>query len=93
MRMVSPVLSVRIRSAAFLEDSKGRIWLSTDRGGICCFQDEAFEVYSLEEGLPDDIVFKAVEDTRGNICWNEPRACVSESGEQRSTGVWIKKTV
>lgn len=53
--------------SSILEDSKGRIWLSTDRGGICCFQDEAFEVYSLEEGLPDDIVFKAVEDTRGNI--------------------------
>lgn len=53
--------------SSILEDSKGRIWLSTDRGGICCFRDSIFDTYSLDNGLPDDIVFRAVEDALGNI--------------------------
>lgn len=77
--------------SSILEDSKGRIWLSTDRGGICCFQDEAFEVYSLEEGLPDDIVFKAVEDTRGNIWFGTNHGLVCLNPESKEVQVFGKK--
>lgn len=77
--------------SSILEDSKGRIWLSTDRGGICCFQDEAFEIYSLEEGLPDDIVFKAVEDTRGNIWFGTNHGLVCLDPESKEVQVFGKK--
>ncbi|WP_455584263.1 hybrid sensor histidine kinase/response regulator transcription factor [Bacteroides sp.] len=53
--------------SSIFEDSRGRIWFSTDRGGISCFENETFETYSLDNGLPDDITFKAVEDSLGNI--------------------------
>lgn len=91
MRMVSPVLSVRIRSAAFWKIARDASGLARTGGGICCFQDEAFEVYSLEEGLPDDIVFKAVEDTRGNIWFGTNHGLVCLNPESKEVQVFGKK--
>lgn len=77
--------------SSILEDSKGRIWLSTDRGGICCFNGGTFEVYSLAEGLPDDIVFKAVEDTHGNIWFGTNHGLVRLNPESKEVQVFGRK--
>lgn len=47
-----------------MEDSKGQIWLSTDRGGICRYneKEDNFTTFSKEQGLPDDVAYKILED-------------------------------
>lgn len=53
--------------SAVAQDSKGNIWLSTDRGGLSRFnpQSDNFTTYSIEEGLPDNVVYNVLEDQRG----------------------------
>ena len=48
-------------------DHTGTPWFSTDRGGICRYNQKTndFTRYSKEEGLPDDIAYKIVEDNDG----------------------------
>lgn len=52
-----------------METSRGQIWFSTDRGGICRFnpKDETFTAYGIAEGLPDDTAYKMLEDKNGNL--------------------------
>ncbi|MBD5228899.1 MAG: response regulator [Bacteroidales bacterium] len=52
-----------------IETSRGEIWFSTDRGGICRFNpvDESFTTYSIAEGLPDDTAYKMLEDKNGYL--------------------------
>ncbi len=51
------------------EDSKGRIWISTDRGGLSRYNaaTEDFTTYGEAQGLPDEIVYRVLEDKRGNL--------------------------
>ncbi|WP_291585250.1 hybrid sensor histidine kinase/response regulator transcription factor [Bacteroides sp.] len=77
--------------SSILEDSKGRIWLSTDRGGICCFQNEVFYSYSLAEGLPDDIVYRAVEDVYGNIWFGTNHGLVRLEPDSKKVQVFDTK--
>lgn len=53
--------------SAVMQDSKGRIWLSTDRGGLSRFNPSTgdFTTYSIEEGLPDNVVYNVLEDKKG----------------------------
>lgn len=55
--------------SSIMEDSKGRIWLSTDRGGLSRYnpEDNCFVTYSIEEGLPDNVVYNVVEDKLGYL--------------------------
>lgn len=50
-------------------DAEGNIWFSTDRGGICRFDhiDKSFTSYSKNEGLPDDVAYKILEDQQGRL--------------------------
>lgn len=50
-----------------IETSRGQLWFSTDRGGICVFnpKDESFTSYSIAQGLPDDTAYKMLEDKNG----------------------------
>lgn len=52
-----------------IETSRGQLWFSTDRGGICVFnpKDETFTSYSLQQGLPDDTAYKMLEDKNGYL--------------------------
>lgn len=63
----SPISSNSINS--IMEDHAGRIWVSTDRGGLCRYDKdtESFIKYGQKEGLPDDIVYKVLEDNEGNL--------------------------
>lgn len=77
--------------SSLMEDSKGRIWLSTDRGGICCFEEGAFQVYSLSEGLPDDIAYKAVEDAHGMIWFGTNHGLVRLNPVSKEIRIYGKK--
>lgn len=52
-----------------IETSRGQLWFSTDRGGICVFNpdNETFTSYSVEQGLPDDTAYKMLEDKNGYL--------------------------
>ncbi len=52
-----------------MEDSYGNIWISTDRGGLNKYNKETddFSSYGLKEGLPDDVVYRVLEDSRHNL--------------------------
>lgn len=64
--------------SSIMQDSKGQVWFSTDRGGICRFNpaDESFTRYSIEEGLPDDVAYKILEDQKGNLWFGTNRGLV-----------------
>ncbi|MCC8113050.1 MAG: response regulator [Bacteroidales bacterium] len=55
--------------SSVMEDSKGRLWFSTDRGGISTYNpaDGTFITYGIEEGLPDNVAYNIVEDRQGNL--------------------------
>ncbi len=48
------------------QDSKGFIWLSTDRGA-CRYDGYSFTIYSTANGLTDNTVFSVQEDSQGRI--------------------------
>ncbi|MBQ9285616.1 MAG: response regulator [Bacteroidaceae bacterium] len=64
--------------SAVFEDSRGNIWLSTDRGGICRYRPETddFERISTPEGLPDDVAYDIVEDVHGRLWFGTNRGLV-----------------
>lgn len=61
-------LSSNIVSAC-LEDSKGRIWVSTFGGGINEFHpaSETFTRYDSFDGLADNVVYGIIEDSHGRL--------------------------
>ncbi|MDE6317527.1 MAG: response regulator [Muribaculaceae bacterium] len=73
-----------------LETSNGRIWFSTDRGGICVFNpdDESFTTYSIAEGLPDDTAYKMLEDKNGYLWFGTNNGLVKFNPADGSTTVY-----
>ena len=55
--------------SSIMQDSKGVIWFSSDRGGICRYnsQTDDFTTFSLEAGFPDDVAYKILEDHSGHL--------------------------
>lgn len=49
-----------------IQDSKGYIWISTDRG-VCRYNGYEFTVYTEKHGLSDNTVFDIYEDYKGRI--------------------------
>jgi ligand-binding sensor domain-containing protein/signal transduction histidine kinase len=51
------------------EDSKKRLWFTTEGGGICRYnnEEESFISYTTKEGLPNDVVYKILEDDIGRL--------------------------
>ncbi|MHB1279076.1 MAG: sensor histidine kinase [Bacteroidia bacterium] len=52
-----------------IQDSKGFIWVSTDRG-IVKFDGIQFKTFTSKEGLPDNSVFQIFEDNESRIWFN-----------------------
>ncbi|MDP4276323.1 MAG: two-component regulator propeller domain-containing protein [Bacteroidota bacterium] len=53
-----------------LQDHHKRIWAGTEGGGLCLFdrRSNSFKnIYSTENGLPDDVIYKLLEDSKGHI--------------------------
>ncbi|MDR0798529.1 MAG: response regulator, partial [Dysgonamonadaceae bacterium] len=61
-----------------IETSLGEIWLSTDRGGICRYNKATgdFTSFSLQEGLPDDVAYKIIEDKYHNLWFGTNKGLV-----------------
>ena len=74
--------------SSVMEDSKGQIWFSTDRGGICRYNeaDDNFTTFSKEQGLPDDVAYKILEDKNHNFWFGTNQGLVKfkpETGDIR----------
>jgi ligand-binding sensor domain-containing protein len=52
---------------SIFEDSKKNIWFSSEGGGICRFnrEDDTFTSFTTKDGLPNDVVYKIMEDNKG----------------------------
>ena len=48
------------------QDSKWRIWISTD-AGVNCYDGNAVTCYTTKDGLVENVVFKIYEDAKGRI--------------------------
>lgn len=55
---------------SIFEDSRKRIWITTQGGGVCRFipEEKRFEEFNSTDGLPNDVVFQIKEDDSG-IFW------------------------
>lgn len=74
--------------SSIMEDSRGQIWFSTDRGGICRYNeaDDNFTTFSKEQGLPDDVAYKILEDRNHNFWFGTNQGLVKfnpETGDIR----------
>lgn len=55
--------------SSIFEDSRCCIWISTDRGGISRYNanQDNFTSFGIDEGLPDEVAYKILEDDYGNL--------------------------
>jgi len=53
----------------FFEDAKNRFWIGTNGGGLNLMnrQTGAFISYTIDDGLPNDVVYGILEDKEGNL--------------------------
>lgn len=53
--------------SSVMEDSRGNLWFSSDRGGLSRYnpQTDKFETISIEDGLPDSVIYDLLEDADG----------------------------
>ena len=52
---------------SIFEDSKHRMWFTSEGGGICMYDSnkDVFKRYTTHDGLPNNIVYKILEDNNG----------------------------
>lgn len=67
------------------KDSKGNVWIHTEGKGICRYDDatQRFTSYTTEDGLPNDVIEKVLEDNSGKI-WistNNGLSCFDPANE------------
>lgn len=57
------------KTTSVYEDGSGRLWVTTQGGGIGLFnrEKETFTTYNSLNGLPNDVVYKIVDDQVGNL--------------------------
>ncbi len=79
--------------SSVMQDSRGRVWFSTDRGGICRYNADTdnFITYSLREGLPDDVAYKILEDGQHNLWFGTNRGLVRFNPDTRDIRVFTTK--
>lgn len=57
-------------AVCILQDSRNRLWIGTEGSGIVQYdrEDDSFiRVYTTSDGLPNDVIYRLVEDNRGEI--------------------------
>lgn len=79
--------------SSVMQDCKGRIWISTDRGGICCYnsQTDDFTTFSIKDGLPDNVAYKILEDEQSNLWFGTNRGLVRFNPESKDIRVYTTK--
>lgn len=58
------------RIICLLEDKSNRLWLGTEGAGLILFNKEtkkAMKIYTINEGLPNNVIYRITEDNQGNI--------------------------
>lgn len=74
--------------SSITQDSRGRLWFSTDRGGLCLYRPETddFRCFTTADGLPDNVVYKVQEDRKGHLWFGTNHGLVQfdpEKGRSR----------
>ena len=53
---------------SIVEDNAGNIWFTSQtHGGITRYDGKTFDNFTLEDGLPDDMIFSSFKDRDGNL--------------------------
>ena len=53
---------------SIVEDNAGNIWFTSQtHGGITRYDGKVFDNFTLEDGLPDDMIFSSFKDRDGNL--------------------------
>lgn len=76
-----------------MQDSKGNIWFSTDRGGICRYNEvqDNFTSFGINEGLPDDVCYDILEDEHSNLWFGTNKGLVRFNPESGDVSVFTNK--
>lgn len=79
--------------SSIMQDSKGNIWFSTDRGGICRYNEmqDDFTTFSIEDGLPDDVAYNILEDDGGNLWFGTNKGLVKFNPENGDVRVFTNR--
>ena len=72
--------------------SDGTVWFSTDRGGICRYNEKTdnFTTYSRKDGLPDNVAYKILQDDRSNLWFGTNKGLVKFNPEKNEIRVFTK---
>lgn len=78
--------------SSITEDYFGQIWFATDRGGVCVYNknSNAFTSYSVNEGLPDNVAYKILEDKRNNLWFGTNQGLVKFNPKTKAVRVFTK---
>lgn len=62
-----------------MQTRTGVLWVSTERGGVCRYNPgtDDFTAFSMEEGMPDDVVYSMLEDREGKLWLGTNRGLVN----------------
>ncbi len=79
--------------SSITEDYLGRMWFSTDRGGISMYDKNSglFTSYSIEDGLPDDVAYKILEDKQHNLWFGTDKGLVRFNPDTKDIRVFTRK--
>lgn len=71
-------------------DHSGNLWFSTDRGGICKYDINSgrFTSYSKDDGLPDDVAYKILEDRHYYLWFGTDNGLVRFKPETKEVTVY-----
>lgn len=77
---------------SFHEDSQKRFWIATDRGLHRFYPDqEKFEIYNTESGLPSEIVYSILEDDNGLLWLSTNKGLSRFDPETKVFGNYLKE--
>lgn len=78
--------------SAIMEDRKHNIWISTDRGGLSRYNPKGdnFVTIDKEDGLPDNVVYDILEDSRGFLWFGTNKGLVKYNPQSGSIKVFTK---
>lgn len=64
---------------SLFEDSKMTLWITTEGGGLCRYNPDKknFTSFTTHEGLPNNVVYKMVEDDHSNLWFTTNQGIVS----------------
>lgn len=84
---------------ALKEDSHGRLWVASDRGGLALYHPESdtFETFGRHRGLPDNVCYDILEDRQGRLWFGTNSGlvcfCPDDTIGQNSWGPLLRSIV